>query len=207
MRNIFLLSVFFCISACQTIDSDTQTFRKLSSPTVSSRDIYTIKKGDSLWSIAKENNISIEKILELNPNIRSNTVFPGDKIIIHKTAKSEQFVAWSFPVKRSIKKSSSGSWIFFQGNGGEAISAAKAGKVVAAGAVIPGYGNIILIEHKDQYLSFYGHLKEILVNPGDSVSEGEIIASLGQTEASRPMLRFQIRHQGVPLSPSKVNFL
>ena len=62
------------------------------------------------------------------------------------------------------------------------------------------------MEHENQYLSFYGHLKEILVNQGDNVLEGDAIATLGQTEAARPMLRFQIRHQGKPVDPKKIKF-
>lgn len=206
MKPIFFLSALFLIGGCQLISKSDEINPNLFQTLASSDYIYEVKEGDSLWSIAKENNLSIKELLQSNPKIRSSSIYPGDKIFISAASELIQSNVWRSPLESNQKMQTSDSWIFFYGAIGEPIRNTKAGKVVAAGSVIPGYGNIVLMEHENQFLSFYGHLKEILVNEGDNISEGEAIATLGQTEAARPMLRFQIRYQGKPVDPKKIKF-
>lgn len=194
------------IGGCQVISNSTEINRDIVKTLALADYIYEVKEGDSLWSIAKKNNLSVKELLQSNPKIRSNTIYPGDMILITAASEFIQSIAWRSPLESNKKKQISDNWIFFYGTSGEPIRSIKAGTVVAAGSVIPGYGNIVLMEHENQYLSFYGHLKEILVNEGDNVLEGDAIATLGQTEAARPMLRFQIRHQGKPVDPKKIKF-
>ena len=50
-----------------------------------SYDIYTIQKGDSLWKIARENNISVPKLIEIN-NLKDLTLQINQKILIPKNS-------------------------------------------------------------------------------------------------------------------------
>jgi len=206
LKPIFFLSTLFLIGGCQLINKSDKINLNPVQTLDSSDYIYVVEEGDSLWGIAKENNLSIKELLQSNPKIRSNTIYAGDKIFIRAASELIQSNVWRSPLESNQKKQTSDSWIFYYGAIGEPIRNTKAGKVVAAGSVIPGYGNIVLMEHENQFLSFYGHLKEILVNEGDNISEGEAIATLGQTEAARPMLRFQIRYKGKPVDPKKIKF-
>ena len=78
---------------------------------------------------------------------------------------------------------------------GSPVVAAGAGVVVAAGPN-GGYGNAILIDHGDGYLTHYGHLARIGVEAGQAVRAGELIGDEGSTgHSTGPHLHFEV-HQG-----------
>ena len=87
------------------------------------------------------------------------------------------------------------------GNLGDPVVASAAGKVVYAGSGLRGYGKLVIIKHDDEYLTAYGHNRELLVKEGDSVARGQRIAELGNTDASSPRLHFELRKQGRPVDP------
>jgi murein DD-endopeptidase MepM/ murein hydrolase activator NlpD len=81
------------------------------------------------------------------------------------------------------------------GQAGTPIVAAGAGVVVRAGAA-EGYGNAVLIDHGDGYLTHYGHLATITVRVGQRVAAGEQIGTEGSTgHSTGPHLHFEV-HQG-----------
>ena len=58
---------------------------------------------------------------------------------------------------------------------------------------IAGYGNMIIIKHPKGILSVYAHLNKSLVSKGDTVTSNQPIASVGKSESSVSMLKFQLR--------------
>ena len=67
------------------------------------------------------------------------------------------------------------------------------------------YGNLVVIEHKNQISSHYGHCKEIKVKTGSTVKAGTIIATVGETGlVSGPHLHLEIRQNAKPLDPLKI---
>ncbi|MCB1952550.1 MAG: peptidoglycan DD-metalloendopeptidase family protein [Zoogloeaceae bacterium] len=84
---------------------------------------------------------------------------------------------------------------------GDPVRASSAGRVVYAGAGLRGYGKLVIIKHDADYLSAYAHNKNLLVKEGQSVTQGQTIAELGQTDADRPKLHFEIRRRGKPVDP------
>ena len=86
---------------------------------------------------------------------------------------------------------------------GAAVKAAADGEVVHVGSALRGYGNLVIIRHPGDYVTAYGHNRKILVTQGQQVKRGQQIAELGRTDADRPKLHFEIRHQGKPLDPVK----
>lgn len=77
---------------------------------------------------------------------------------------------------------------------GTSIYASKSGTVIYSDNRIRGYGNMIVLKHDDGYSTVYAHNKNNLVNKGQSVRRGEIIAYLGSTGYSTgPHLHFEIR--------------
>jgi|TARA_B100001121_G_scaffold275291_2_gene263705 lipoprotein NlpD len=87
------------------------------------------------------------------------------------------------------------------GQAGDAVRAAASGNVVYAGNGLLGYGNLIIVNHNEHYLSAYAHNRKILVQEGEDVTAGQVIAELGSSGAERPMLHFEIRKNGNPVDP------
>lgn len=85
---------------------------------------------------------------------------------------------------------------------GSPVVAARDGKVLWA-REMPGYGNMILIDHLDGiYVSVYGYNARLLVHEQDKVHAGEKIAMVGHSRTSDSgMLFFQIRRNGQAIDP------
>jgi murein DD-endopeptidase MepM/ murein hydrolase activator NlpD len=65
------------------------------------------------------------------------------------------------------------------------------------------YGFLVAIDHQNAYQTFYGHNSKILVEVGDNVRRGEVIALSGNTgRSSAPHLHYEIRQNEVPVNPS-----
>ncbi|HSB01276.1 MAG TPA: M23 family metallopeptidase [Anaerolineales bacterium] len=80
------------------------------------------------------------------------------------------------------------------GNTGEGVYATDAGVVVYAGWNNYGYGNMIMIDHGNNFQSLYGHLSAINVGCGQSVGQGDVIGAIGSTgHSSGSHLHFEIR--------------
>ena len=89
------------------------------------------------------------------------------------------------------------------GKMGQSVVASASGKVVYAGAGLRGYGKMIIIKHNAEFLSAYAHNSKLLVKEGDIVKKGEKIAEMGNTDADRVELHFEIRRFGKPVDPAK----
>lgn len=89
------------------------------------------------------------------------------------------------------------------GNAGDQVRAAASGNVVYAGSGLLGYGNLIIVNHNEHYLSAYAHNRNILVQEGQDVQAGQVIAELGSSGADRPKLHFEIRMNGNPVDPAR----
>ncbi|MBS3802936.1 MAG: peptidoglycan DD-metalloendopeptidase family protein [Oleiphilaceae bacterium] len=87
------------------------------------------------------------------------------------------------------------------GNAGDSVLAAASGNVVYAGSGLLGYGNLIILNHNEHYLSAYAHNRKILVSEGDDVKGGQPIAELGSSGTERNKLHFEVRKNGNPVDP------
>ena len=65
-----------------------------------------------------------------------------------------------------------------------------------------GYGNLVIIDHQDGVVSAYAHNKTILVKEGQTVSRGQQIAEMGNTDTDAVKLHFEIRQLGKPVDPT-----
>ncbi len=84
---------------------------------------------------------------------------------------------------------------------GDTILAAGDGRVVYAGAGLRGYGNLIILKHNNTYLTAYAHNQTLLVKEDQTVRKGQKIAEMGNSDADRTKLHFEIRRQGKPVDP------
>jgi murein DD-endopeptidase MepM/ murein hydrolase activator NlpD len=84
---------------------------------------------------------------------------------------------------------------------GEPVLAASGGTVTFAGWE-DGYGQLVIVEHDDDWHSHYGHLDEIIVEEGQEVQQGELLGRAGSTGwATGPHLHFEVRYQDRPVDP------
>ncbi|MEK9951248.1 MAG: peptidoglycan DD-metalloendopeptidase family protein [Curvibacter sp.] len=89
------------------------------------------------------------------------------------------------------------------GTAGEPVLAAADGRVVYVGAGLRGYGNLIILKHNNVYLTAYAHNKTLLVKEDQAVRKGQKIAEMGNSDADRVKLHFEVRRQGKPVDPLK----
>jgi septal ring factor EnvC (AmiA/AmiB activator) len=91
--------------------------------------------------------------------------------------------------------------VFIRAPGGADVKAVAAGRVVFADWM-RGYGNLLILDHGDGFLSIYGNNESVLKRVGDGVHAGDAVATVGASgggEASG--LYFETRHQGRPFDP------
>ena len=117
-------------------------------------------------------------------------------------------VKWRWPAKGKVSayfktKGTVNKGINITGVKGSDIVAAANGKVVYAGNGLLGYGNLVIVDHDQQFLSAYAHNSRVLVKENDMVKAGQKIAEMGKTGADRVMLHFEIRRDGKPMNPLK----
>lgn len=85
---------------------------------------------------------------------------------------------------------------------GTEIKASEAGVVIYAGNEIPGYGNLVLIRHADNWVTAYAHTSQMLVAKDQTVSRGQTIALVGATgSVTSPQLHFELRRGSTPVNP------
>lgn len=86
---------------------------------------------------------------------------------------------------------------------GRSIYAARAGTVISSGDAGDGYGNKVIIDHGDGFMTVYAHNSVNVVSSGDYVSKGQLIAYAGSTGYSTgPHLHYEIRYYGEKIDPA-----
>jgi len=81
------------------------------------------------------------------------------------------------------------------------IKAAGPGVVVWAGPR-GGYGNAVIIDHRNGLATLYAHQSKVNVAVGDKVTTGQVVGFVGQTGlATGPHLHFEVRELGAPVDP------
>lgn len=125
----------------------------------------------------------------------------------HSEPSGHLKLSWVWPTKGKVVQTFAqgddnrkGIWI--HGTMGQLITASEAGKVVYAGNGLVGYGNLIIIKHDQAYLSAYGYNSKLMVNEGDMVKKGDLLAQMGSPNSGgQPVLHFEIRREGKPVNP------
>jgi peptidoglycan hydrolase-like protein with peptidoglycan-binding domain len=85
---------------------------------------------------------------------------------------------------------------------GAPVNAAGVGTVISAGWNSGGYGNLVIIQHRLSFQTYYAHMSRIAVSVGQRVAGGSRVGYVGATgHATGPHLHFEVRHYGVPIDP------
>ena len=188
---------------------------------------YTVSAGDTLEKLAKNYQITVDKIVGFKPNglVEPYTLVPGQKIMLpdgRKKVVPTNYYPMTF-VGRAPSGAPKGSGRFawpthgylsqrywsghlgfdIANSKGTPIVAADDGYVRLAGRDTYGYGNQVVIDHGNGYLTRYAHLERVLVKAGDTVKKNQKIGTMGSTGRSTgPHLHFEIIYDGVRRNPS-----
>jgi len=97
--------------------------------------------------------------------------------------------------------SASPKGVFISAAQGAEVRAVAPGQVVFADWM-RGYGNLLIVDHGDGYLSIYGNNESVLTRVGDAVHAGETVATVGASGGNETSgLYFELRHRGKPFDP------
>lgn len=214
---------------------------------------YTVRRGDTLYSIAWQHGLKISELARLNRLRAPYTIYPGQRLkvkpatpppagpvaraappaavpqprpvpapaqpartnapvpapapaVAHVPADALFDGRWEWPtrgrVARGYQENTNGKkGIDISGHHGQPVNAAAGGKVVYVGSGLVGYGRLIIIKHNESLLSAYGHNSKVLVEEGDHVRAGQLIAKMGSSGTDRTALYFEIRKDGKPVDP------
>ena len=109
-------------------------------------------------------------------------------------------LAGRFGAQRSAGATSA-KGLFIRTVEGEPIRAIAPGRVVYADWM-RGFGNLLIVDHGESFLSVYGNNESLLKQTGDAVTLGESIATAGQSGGNEETgLYFELRHLGKPFDP------
>ena len=183
--------------------------------------IHRVKKGETLYSIAKKYRLPLKKLKEMNKKKKHTALKIGERLKILKGAPSlpqgyrlQKRFQWplqgkitsgfgfrSSPFSRRRKSFHKG--IDIAAKMGSPIKAIEAGVVMRSRA-IAGYGNCIFLLHPQNYISVYAHNSRNFVRRGQLIPKGKVIASVGQSgSATGPHLHFEVRKLRRPINPIK----
>lgn len=119
-----------------------------------------------------------------------------------KTISGQGTGSFIAPVKAPVTSSFGSRWgrqhkgTDFGAETGDNIVAADSGTVSFSGWQ-DGFGNLIIIDHKNGYETYYAHCSELYVSKGCLLNSGDLIASVGNTgNSTGPHLHFEIRYKG-----------
>jgi murein hydrolase activator len=93
--------------------------------------------------------------------------------------------------------------IFIKAESGQSVRAVADGQVVFADW-LRGFGNLLILDHGNGYMSLYGNNESLLKSVGENTRAGENVASVGSTGgALESGVYFELRHEGKPFDPMK----
>ncbi len=137
----------------------------------------------------------------VKPPVTTSSVAPA------AAAAGDEDVGWIWPTSHGSLiagfDEAKNKGLDISGKTGDPVLAAADGRVVYAGAGLRGYGNLIILKHNNTYLTAYAHNQTLLVKEDQSVQKGQKIAEMGNSDADRVKLHFEIRRQGKPVDPAR----
>jgi len=186
--------------------------------TKSEGSVVTVKRGDTLYSLARKNDLKVDQLARYNGLIRPYVISPGQQLRLRQqrsvvtsapgftARKGDNRIRWQWPLKGKLlskfnRRKNNAKGIDITGREGSIVKAAAPGKVVYSGNGLINYGNLVIIKHNRSYLSAYANNRKLLVREGQQVTAGQKIAVSGKTGSDRPKLHFEIRKNGKPVDP------
>ena len=177
---------------------------------------HKVIHGQTLWQIAEIYRVNIKDIIDSNNIPNGSALEVGQLLLIPGVTEAKSVTAhpvdnnktaFIWPLKGKvvvyyddpIGVSTLSHGIDIQAQSGDAVKAVREGDVVLAG-YMSGYGQTVMVDHKDGFISVYARNARVLVKVGDHVLKGDTIAEVGQI-GSRVVEHFEIRHGSQATNP------
>jgi len=189
---------------------------------------HRVRSGEHVADLARRYHVPASDIAEINGLERAEALKAGQQIFVpgatapgsRRPAKpaaslpspaARRALPFLWPVRGGTVTSRFGrrgdaihEGIDIAAPEGTAVLAGDDGTVIYSGSGVRGYGNLILMRHKDGFVTVYAHNRRNLVQEGASVSRGQVIAEVGHTgRASGDHLHFEVRRGDRPVDPLK----
>ncbi len=235
MRILVLLSVLLLSACSSTYDSkySKENYGIENAPTT-----YSVKRGDTLFSIAWRFGLEQNSIARYNNISNPNKIYIGQKLRLQPSANSGSRSSqineagkpgataslgtstqtdsvsrrgrWVWPMRGKVVRSFNprrigANGVRIAGKPNQTVNAADAGTVVYKGNGLNGYGNVVIIKHRDGLLSAYGFLSKTYVKEGQQIKKRQKIGTVGYAADNRLMLHFEVRRKGRPVNP--INYI
>jgi murein DD-endopeptidase MepM/ murein hydrolase activator NlpD len=222
IRNIFkvLLSVsLLWMAGCATTE-----YKPMPSPPKEAKAALAQKEGiyhkvlpgQTLWQIAQGYGVNIKDIIDSNNIPNGSTLEIGQLLFIpgaheardisgHMVDNNKNDFIWPLKGKvvvyfdDPIGATSVSHGIDIQAQAGDTVQATREGDVVLAD-YISGYGQTVMIDHKNGFISVYSCNTRLLVRPGDHVYKGDAIAQVGPI-GGKVTEHFEIRRGSQATNP------
>lgn len=183
---------------------------------------HTVAQDETLSAIAKRYQVDLQHLAEVNDLKPPYTIRAQDRLFIPGARTEENslpratgegpqvkrfdgVLAWpvrgpiisQFGVRQGVQHNG----ITIAAPAGSTVRSAADGRVGHVGN-IPGYGDVVLIEHPNRLVTVYAHLHQITVQTGKQVKQGEGIGTVGTSgRADAPCLYFEVRSRSQPRNP------
>jgi len=176
---------------------------------------HKVRKGETLWRIAKMYGVSVDNIIQANaiPNAASIEedqllLIPGvagvkDVGVVSPSDKDTDYV---WPVKGKVvayfddsRRGVANAGIDVSAVEGEVVRAAREGRVVLADR-LAGNGFTVILDHGDGFFTVYAHNERLMVKLGDYLLKGEKLAQVAR-EGNLAYLHFEVRRGHKPTNP------
>ena len=215
MRNlVFTIAILIFISACAHQSPSYQN---------TTQNVYKVKLGESMQSIANSLNIPYELLTRSNPWLDPVRIKPEMKLVIpsdavvsqhqselnYSSRQAENMHGHIWPLKKISVSSPYGTrngrmhkGIDLRAPRGTPILTTDDGVVIFSG-VKGGYGKLVVIDHGYDIHTVYAHNSQNLVRKGQRVKQGETIAKVGRTgKATGHHVHYEFRRDGKAVNPT-----
>ncbi|MCL2759066.1 MAG: LysM peptidoglycan-binding domain-containing protein [Treponema sp.] len=181
---------------------------------------YRAVRGDTLFSIARTNGITLQRLLEINGFSSNHVLKIGDVIKVPARAtgntmpgtasnpppgnnSASGLFALRWPVTpKSIDYMTGQMGVVVEGEQFETVRSLTQGKVVSAGPWRK-FGRVVIVETAGGYYYMYGGCETITVNVGDRITPGMEVGRLGVNAVSaKPQLFFMVFRNDTPMDPA-----
>lgn len=185
---------------------------------------YTVKKGDTLYGIARKFGMNLAELLSLN-NMGNDAVLKyGQKLAVKSAGtpssqssadtagisgsspagrKGDSSLVWPVEDPSVTYVTGKVSGVELSAKKNEDVKTVRSGTVMFIGDY-RGYGKVVFVESKTGLVYAYSWLGSVNVKKGDYVVYGETVGTAGKnTETGKPHLMFMVFKNGMPMDPAK----